>query len=77
MGDGWVLPLTAEELNALGVDGEDGSVLVQVQGGDPSRLIIRRALTFTEAMEETLDCHKEALVRLAALDTDAGGKENA
>ena len=67
MDNGWALPLTEEQVSALGLDETDTAVLVRLVDGDPPRLVIRRAPTFSEAMEDTLATHGEALRRLAAV----------
>lgn len=72
MGDGWVLPVTAEQLKALGLDEKEVAVLVRLENGEISRLVIRRAPTFPEAMEATLEQHGEALRRLAAVPDERG-----
>lgn len=70
LGDSWVLPLRSEELVALGLntadEGETPAVLVKMKPG--GRLEICRAPTFVEAMQGTMDQHKQALERLAELE---------
>ncbi len=73
VGREWLLPLSAEQLEVLGIDsnGTEAGVLVRVEQGDVPRLIIRRAPTFDEAMHDTLEIHGEAIARLAAIPDDA------
>lgn len=70
--DGWALPLSEEQLAGIGIGKGDAAVLVRIEEGVPPRLIIHRAPTFDEAMEDTLTQHRQALVTLASIENAEG-----
>lgn len=70
VGGEWALPLSAEQLTTINVDENDAAVLVRLVDGDPPRMVIRSAPTFTEAMETTLSEHAEVLLTLATVPSN-------